>query len=136
MHGPPLTPQEAVASVARQVRRHEAQGHDRDQAIEVVAAENGIEPEKVRWCVEGSPGGSSVRPIECGQGDGYPRRRHVERRQHSIHAHKENTLRTTPGSRRHRPQTRLAVAFAALAAGALALTSAANAQAATVNVNR
>lgn len=52
MHGPPLTPQEAVASVARRVRRLEAEGLDRDHAIRRAAVETGIEPEKVRWCAE------------------------------------------------------------------------------------
>jgi hypothetical protein len=50
MHGPPLTPQEAVASVARRVRRLEAHGLDRNQAIRCVAVETGIDAEKVRWC--------------------------------------------------------------------------------------
>jgi hypothetical protein len=52
MHGPPLTPQEAVASVARRVQLFEAQGLDRGQAIRRAAVETGIEPEKVRWCAE------------------------------------------------------------------------------------
>ena len=52
MHGPPLTPQEAVASVARRVRRLEALGLDRDRAIGRAAVETGIAPQKVRWCVE------------------------------------------------------------------------------------
>ena len=52
MHGPPLTPQEAVASVVRRVRRGEAQGLDREQAIGHAAVETGIDPEKVRWCIE------------------------------------------------------------------------------------
>jgi hypothetical protein len=52
MHGPPLTPQEAVASVARRVRRLEAQGLDRDRAIRRVAVETGIDPHRVRWCAE------------------------------------------------------------------------------------
>jgi hypothetical protein len=47
-----LTPQEAVASVARRVRGGEAQGVDREEAIRVTGAETGIDPEKVRWCVE------------------------------------------------------------------------------------
>jgi hypothetical protein len=46
-----LTPEEAVASVARRVRRAEAQGLDRDQAIRRTAVETGIDLEKVRWCV-------------------------------------------------------------------------------------
>jgi hypothetical protein len=50
VHGPTLTPQEAVASVARRVRRLEAHGLDRDQAIRRAAAETGIDSEKVRWC--------------------------------------------------------------------------------------
>jgi hypothetical protein len=52
MHGLPLTPQEAVASIARRVRRGEAQGLDREQAIRRTAVETGIDPEKVRWCIE------------------------------------------------------------------------------------
>ena len=52
MHGPPLTPQEAVASVARRVRRDEAEGLDRGQAIQRTSAQTGIDPDKVRWCVE------------------------------------------------------------------------------------
>jgi hypothetical protein len=52
MHGPPLTAQEAVASVARRVHLFEAQGLDRGQAIRRAAVETGIEPEKVRWCAE------------------------------------------------------------------------------------
>jgi hypothetical protein len=52
MHGRRLTPREAVASVARRVRRLEAQGLDRDQAIRHTSVETGIDPEKVRWCAE------------------------------------------------------------------------------------
>ena len=52
MQGPSLTPQEAVASVARRVSRLEAQGLDRDLAIQHAALEFGIEPHKVRWCAE------------------------------------------------------------------------------------
>ena len=52
MHGPPLTPQEAVASVARQVLGLEAEGLDRDQAIRRVAFATRIDAEKVRWCAE------------------------------------------------------------------------------------
>jgi hypothetical protein len=52
MHGPPLTPQEAVASVARQVLGLEAEGLDRDQAIRRVAFATRIDAEKVRWCTE------------------------------------------------------------------------------------
>lgn len=52
MHGPPLTPQEAVASVARHVCRLEGQGLGRDQAIRRAAVETGVDPEKVRWCAE------------------------------------------------------------------------------------
>ena len=52
MYGSPLTPQEAVASVARRVRRDEAGGLDREQAIRRTSAQTGIDPEKVRWCVE------------------------------------------------------------------------------------
>ena len=52
MHGPPLTPQEAVASIARRARRGEAQGLDREHAIRRTAVETGIDPEKVRWCID------------------------------------------------------------------------------------
>lgn len=52
MHGPPLTEREAVASVARRVRASELQGLDREQAIQRTSVETGIDPEKVRWCVE------------------------------------------------------------------------------------
>jgi hypothetical protein len=52
VHGPPLTQQEAVASVARRVRAGEAQGLDREKAIRQISVEIGIDPEKVRWCVE------------------------------------------------------------------------------------
>jgi len=41
-----------VASLARRVRRLEAQGLDRDQAIRRAAVETGIDPERVRWCAE------------------------------------------------------------------------------------
>jgi hypothetical protein len=52
MHGPPLTKQEAVASVARRVHAGEGQGLDREQAIRRTSVETGIDPEKVRWCAE------------------------------------------------------------------------------------
>jgi hypothetical protein len=52
MNGPRLTPQEAVAAVARQVRDLEAQGLDRDHAIRRVVFATRIDAEKVRWCIE------------------------------------------------------------------------------------
>ena len=52
VHGPALTPHQAVTSVARHVRRLEAQGLVRDQAVRLAAAETAIDPTKVRWCVE------------------------------------------------------------------------------------
>jgi hypothetical protein len=61
VHGPPLTPQEAVASIARRVRGNEAQGFDREQAILRTSIDTGIDPEKVRWCVENVFGASPVR---------------------------------------------------------------------------
>lgn len=61
MHGPPLTQQEAVASVARRVRAGEAQGLDREQAIRRISIETGIDPEKVRWSVETVFGAPAVR---------------------------------------------------------------------------
>jgi hypothetical protein len=60
VHGPPLTPQEAVASVARRVREAEAQGFDREQAIQRTSIGTGIGSEKVRWCVETVFGASPV----------------------------------------------------------------------------
>jgi hypothetical protein len=126
MHGPPLTPQEGAASVARRVSRLEAAGLDRDHAIRRVAAENGIEPEKVRWCAEIAPGGSSARPS-----DDHPRLR-SERPNRAI---KPNHVRPTPGSRRRRPLAPLALVAAALVAGLLALASPAGAAANTIDVN-
>ena len=61
MHGPPLTPQEAVASVARRVRCLEDQGLDRDRAIGHVAVETGIDPQKVRWCADTASPDRTVR---------------------------------------------------------------------------
>jgi hypothetical protein len=61
VNGTPLTAQEAMASVARRVRRGEAEGLDRHQAIRRTAAETGIDPEKVAWCVEAVCGPAAVR---------------------------------------------------------------------------
>ena len=61
MHSLPLTPQEAVASVARRVREAEAQGLNRGHAIRRISVETGIDPEKVRWSVETVFGASPVR---------------------------------------------------------------------------
>ena len=61
MHGPPLTQQEAVASVARRVCAGEAQGLDGEQAIRRISVETGIDPERVRWCVETVFGAPAVR---------------------------------------------------------------------------
>jgi hypothetical protein len=52
VHGPPLTQEEAVASVARRVCAAEALGLDREQAIRRTSVETGVDPEKVRWCVD------------------------------------------------------------------------------------
>jgi hypothetical protein len=57
----PLTQQEAGASVARRVRGGEAQGLDRAQAIRRTSVETGIDPGKVRWCVETVIGAAPVR---------------------------------------------------------------------------
>jgi hypothetical protein len=51
-----------VASVAGRVRRLEAHGLDRDQAIQRAAVETGVDQEKVRWCAETAFPGSTVRP--------------------------------------------------------------------------
>ena len=61
VHGPPLTPEEAVASIARRVRGSEAQGFDRERAILRTSIDTGIDPEKVRWSVETVFGASPVR---------------------------------------------------------------------------
>ena len=61
VHGPTLTPQEAVTSIARRVRGSEAQGFDREQAILRTSIDTGIDPEKVRWCVETIFGASPAR---------------------------------------------------------------------------
>ncbi len=63
MNGPSLTPQEAVTWVARRVRRLEDHGVDRNHAIQVVAVENGIDLEKVRWCIETTFPASTVRRL-------------------------------------------------------------------------
>ena len=68
VNGPPLTPQEAVASIAWRVRRLEAQGLDREQAIHGVAAETGIEPRKVRWCAGHSFPDSTVHLLSSVRG--------------------------------------------------------------------
>jgi hypothetical protein len=52
MHGPHLTPDEAVASVALRVRRYEAQGLDPELAIRRTSIELSIDPDKVRWCAQ------------------------------------------------------------------------------------
>jgi hypothetical protein len=49
-----------VASVARRVSAGERQGLDREQAIRHASAETGIDPEKVRWCVETVVGAAPV----------------------------------------------------------------------------
>jgi hypothetical protein len=61
VQGPPLTPKEAVASIARRVRGSEAQGFGREEAILRTSIDTGIDPAKVRWCVETVFGVSSVR---------------------------------------------------------------------------
>ena len=63
MHGPRLTPQEAVASVARQVRDLETQGLDRDRAIRRVADATRIDAQKVRWCTDTAFPASAVRGL-------------------------------------------------------------------------
>ncbi len=61
MHGQALTPKEAVASVARRVRRGEADGLNRQQAIRRAALELGMDPAKVCWCAETVLGAAPVR---------------------------------------------------------------------------
>jgi hypothetical protein len=84
MHGPPLTPEEALAAVARRVQRLEAQGLGRDQALRLTAAETGVDLEKVRWSVDraslgasaqiGCPGGDSKQRPLGGRSDRFVRR--------------------------------------------------------------
>jgi hypothetical protein len=61
VRGSPLTPQEAVTSVARRVRRLEAQGLGRDQALRLVSAETGVDLDKVRWSVDRASLGPNAR---------------------------------------------------------------------------
>jgi hypothetical protein len=49
-----------VASVACRVRGGEAQGFGRDRAIRRISIETGLDPEKVRWCVESVFGAAPV----------------------------------------------------------------------------
>jgi hypothetical protein len=116
MHGTPLTPREAVAAVVRHVRRHEEMGLDRNQAIRRTAADYGMEPHKVRWCVETDVGGASARPAERNYGRIHP------------------ALTSAP-RRNRKPRRRRGLA-GTLAAAALALVSAtAQAQASTIQVS-
>jgi hypothetical protein len=68
MHGPALTPQEAVNSVARRVRRREAQGLGRDDALRLVSAETGIDLAKVRWSVDRASVGPNTRIASADDG--------------------------------------------------------------------
>jgi hypothetical protein len=61
MNGLPLTQHEAVASVAQRVCAAEARGLDHEQAISHISIATGIDPEKVRWCVEVAFGSPPVR---------------------------------------------------------------------------
>jgi hypothetical protein len=61
MHGPPLTPHEAVASVERRVCRCEAQGLDHVQAVRQTSVETGVEPDKVRWCAPARRSTATIR---------------------------------------------------------------------------
>lgn len=47
MHGPPHTPSEIAALLARGVERLEALGVHHDRAVEAVAAEHGVPGERV-----------------------------------------------------------------------------------------
>jgi hypothetical protein len=133
MHGPPLTPQEAVASVTRRVRRLEADGLDLDQAIRRAAAENAIEPEKARWCAETASVARSARP-PSGGGPTAPRRDTTTTTTGSPPDHKHDSI-TTASIPRTRRRWALPALAATLAAAAVALAPAANAQASTINVN-
>jgi hypothetical protein len=118
MHGPPLTPNEAVATVARQVRRLEAAGIDRDQAIRRVAADNGIAAEKVRWCADTALSDAIARPTDQDRGASLPCRHSESRRHHDY----DNTRRT--GSAALRSRARRVRALVALAAALLVGTGA------------
>jgi hypothetical protein len=47
MHGPPHTPSEIAALLARGVERLEALGVPHDRAVEAIAAEHGVASERV-----------------------------------------------------------------------------------------
>lgn len=52
MHGPPLTPSEIAALLARGVERLEELGVPHDRAVEVVAAEHGVPSERVAYLLD------------------------------------------------------------------------------------
>lgn len=113
MHGPPLTPNEAVAMVARQVRRLEAAGIDRDQAIRRAAADNGIDPEKVRWCADTALSHASAGPTDQDRGATVPCR-HSERHWHPDYGNTRRTGAAALRSRARRVRALLALAAALL----------------------
>jgi hypothetical protein len=94
MNGPALTPQEAVAAVARRVRRLEAHNLDRDQAIRLTAYETGMDAEKVRWCA-----------TEAAESTPAPESFAVET------APVHSTVRLAPSRRRRRRQLAVAAAL-------------------------
>jgi hypothetical protein len=111
MQGPSLTPQEAVTSVARRVRRLEARGVGRDNALRLVSAELGIDLEKVRWSVDRASLGPNAR-IASADRDRATRRlggRHdqIARRP------KEDTATTLSQPRRPRARRHAALSMAA-----------------------
>jgi hypothetical protein len=110
MHGPPLTPQEAVTSVARRVRRLEARGLGRDDALQLVSAETGIELEKVRWSVDRASLGPNAGIASADRGRATRvlggRHDHVARRP------KEETATTLTPPRRSRARRHAALSMA------------------------
>ena len=52
MHGPPLSPSEIAAKFARGVERLEGLGVSGDRAVEAVAAEHGVAPDRLAQLLE------------------------------------------------------------------------------------
>jgi hypothetical protein len=129
MHGSPLTPYEAAASIASQVFWLQANGFDRDRAIQRVAAQTGIAPEKVRWCANGAPANA---PRSAQRNT--PSRAHDERQHQPANDCKANPIDAAATARTRRRWKRPALA-ATLVAAAFALASPALAAARTLNVN-
>jgi hypothetical protein len=111
MRGSPLTPEEAVTSVARRVRRLQAQGLGRDQALGLVSAETGVDLEKVRWSVDRAPLGPNARISSTDRGRAM--RPLGRRHDHIARRPKEDTAITLTPPRRSRAGRHAALSMAA-----------------------